>query len=126
MELCLAEVRKSSALVLIIGPDLTKNTQREFDEAHPIHRMVMNKQCRKKKGAKKFLKRIQSGDCLTYRSFRNPAELRSWIARSLKEWFNPVEAMMRWSEARIHSGVPYPEIPGVHEVVIRPRLVRGR
>lgn len=119
MELCLAEVRNSSAFVLILGSDFTTNTYREFNEADGKYRMVLNKQCRKNENAKKFLRGIQRHDKLTYRCFRNPAELKSWIARSLKEWFNPVVSMKRWSEARILSQVPYPDIPGVHEVVIR-------
>ncbi len=124
MELCLAEVRKSSALVLILGSDLTNNTQREFDEADRIHRIVLNKQCHKKESAKKFLKTIHRGDGLTYRCFRNPAELKSWIARSLKEWFNPIEAMKWYSQGRIFSRVPYPD-PRTHEIVIRRKRSKG-
>jgi hypothetical protein len=34
--------------------------------------------------------------------------------------------MKRWSDARILSQVPYPDIPGFHEVVIRTKRGKAR
>lgn len=125
MDLCLAEVRKSLALVLILGSDLTIDTCREFKEANSKHRIVLNKRCIKTKNAKQFLNKLRKRKVLTYRDFNNVSELKSWIIKSLTEWFNPIESIKWWSEARILNQVPYPD-PRIHKVVIRDRHSRGR
>lgn len=123
MELCLAEVKKSDALVLILGSDLTRNTYLEFKEATGKHRMVLNKQCGKSEKARRFLRRVRRQT--TCGEFHNLAELKTWIINGLMRWFKPVEAMRFWSETRIRSQIPYPDLR-IHEAVIRRRRRQGK
>lgn len=83
MDLCLDEVRRSDALVLILGRELTDNTRAEYELAEELGlpRAVFVKEGRQLKSAREFLKRIGSG--VTYEWFQNPGELEAMVRRSL-------------------------------------------
>ncbi len=83
MDLCLDEVRRSDALVLILGRELTDNTRAEYElaEALGIPRIVFVKEGRMLKSASEFLKRI--GATVTYENFQSTGELEALVRRSL-------------------------------------------
>lgn len=123
IDLCVAEAKKSDALVLILGDELTNPTLREFNAAFRVFRMVFNKQCRKKPSARAFLAKLRTPRGLTYKDFQNTNELRSWIIKTLHKAFNPVEAMTWFSRAKVSSRIHFPE-PERHELVFRRRRRR--
>lgn len=83
MDLCLDEVRRSDALVLVLGRELTENTRAEYELAEELGlpRAVFVKEGRQLKSVREFLKRIGSG--VTYEWFQNPGELEAMVRRSL-------------------------------------------
>ena len=83
MDLCLAEVRRSDVLVLILGRDLTVHTRQEYDLATKlgIPRSVFVKDSRLRPHTREFLTSIQSA--VTYEKFQNLSELETMVKRSL-------------------------------------------
>lgn len=83
MDLWLSEVRRSDALVLVLGRELTDNTRSEYElaEALGIPRIVFVKEGRMLKSASEFLKRISAS--VTYENFQSPGELEALVRRSL-------------------------------------------
>ncbi|MGF1472930.1 MAG: DUF4062 domain-containing protein [Rubrobacteraceae bacterium] len=85
MDLCLDEVKRSDALVLILGRDLTENTRQEYEMAAslPIRRYVFVKSGNLQPHTRQFLKDIQSE--VTYQKFANVGELETMIKKSLQD-----------------------------------------
>ncbi len=83
MDLCLDEVKRSDALVLVLGRELTDNTRAEYELAEELGlpRAVFVKDGRRSRSAREFLEHIRSG--VTYEEFRNPGELEAMVRRSL-------------------------------------------
>lgn len=83
MDLCLDEVKRSHALVLLLGGELTENTRKEYDLATElgIPRAVFVKEGKLKKSAREFLKQVQSE--ITYQPFNNTGELEAMVRKSL-------------------------------------------
>lgn len=83
MDLCLDEVRRSDALVLVLGRELTDNTRAEYElaEALGIPRIVFVKKGRMLKSVREFLERISA--TVTYENFHSPGELEALVRRSL-------------------------------------------
>lgn len=83
MDLCLDEVRRSDAMVLVLARELTDNTRAEYElaEALGIPRIVFVKEGRMLKSASEFLKGIRA--TVTYEKFRGPGELEALVRRSL-------------------------------------------
>src|SRR5947209_6735984 len=84
MDLCLDEVKKSDALVLVLGRDLTDHTRQEYELAAdlPIRRYVFVKEGGLLPHTRQFLEAIQSD--ITYQRFGNVGELETMIKESLK------------------------------------------
>lgn len=84
MDLCLDEVKKSDALVLILNRDLTNHTRQEYELAAelPIRRYVFVKEGGLLPHTRQFLEGIQSD--ITYQRFGNVSELETMIKDSLK------------------------------------------
>lgn len=85
MDLCLDEVKRSDALVLILGRDLTENTRQEYEMAAslPIRRYVFVKSGNLQPHTRQFLGDIQSE--VTYQRFENVGELETMVKRSLQD-----------------------------------------
>lgn len=83
MDLCLDEVKRSHALVLVLGDELTENTHKEYSLAAElsIQRAVFVKEGKLKKSAREFLERVRSE--ITYQEFGNPGELEAMVRKSL-------------------------------------------
>jgi hypothetical protein len=83
MDLCLDEVKRSDALVLVLGRDLTTHTQQEYDLAADlgIHRYVFVKEGSLLPHTRRFLTDIQSD--ITYQRFGNAGELETMVKKSL-------------------------------------------
>ena len=84
MDRCLDEVKRSDALVLILGRDLTEHTRQEYNLAASlgIHRYVFVKEGQLLAHTREFLTTIQSD--LTYQKLGNPGELETMVKTSLK------------------------------------------
>lgn len=112
MDLCLDAVKRSDALVLILGRELTDNTRAEYELAEELGllRTVFVKEGRLSRGVREFLERIGSG--ITYERFRNPGELEAMVRRSLL--MNMARAVMDQRERSvIASSVPAAQAPFV-------------
>lgn len=85
MDLCLDEVKRSDALVLILGRDLTENTRQEYETAASllIPRYLFVKSGSLLPHTRQFLRDIQSQ--VTYQKFGNVGELETMIKRSLQD-----------------------------------------
>lgn len=83
MDLCLDEVSRSHALVLVLGSELTDHTRAEYEMAEElgIPRMVFVKEGRMQRSAREFLKQI--GATVTYKKFEHPGELEAMVRESL-------------------------------------------
>lgn len=79
LDLCLDGVRRSDALVLILGSDLTDPTRREFEVACEIGipRLIFVKQGSRNKPAREFLESV--AETHTYVKFRNSGELEAQL-----------------------------------------------
>ena len=84
MDLCLDEVKRSDALVLVLGRDLTENTRQEYEMAAslPIRRYVFVKSGGLLPHTRQFLRDIQSE--VTYQPFQNVGELETMLKKSLQ------------------------------------------
>lgn len=84
MDLCLDEVKKSDALILLLSGDLTDNTRQEYElaTALSLRRYVFVKSGTLQPHTRNFLNAIQSD--ITYQKFGNVGELETMVKSSLQ------------------------------------------
>ncbi len=86
MDYCINEVRRSYALVLIVGAILTDHTHKEYKVARNQrkHLFIFFKKGRQRKMAFTFRKTLQKRSSPSWREFQNASELESMLYLSLR------------------------------------------
>ncbi len=97
MEQCLEEVERSKALVLIVNRTLTENTRIEYEKAVDIglSRFIFFKHGQQRGAAYEFRTSLSDEGSPSWLAYKNTAELRSAVYRSLQSHCYDAELTFR-------------------------------